>query len=76
MKGFVNQYSLKNDQYPKTMQDMTDALSKHAFDDKYYKHQKKKAEKRKRKRSAIRTTITTMTMKVTMKKLRLALRKL
>ena len=35
-KGFVNQYSLKNDQYPKTIQDMTDALSKHPFDEEYH----------------------------------------
>ena len=26
VKGFVNQYSLKNNQYPKTMQDMTNAV--------------------------------------------------
>ena len=50
MKGFVSQYSLKNDQYPKTMQDMTDALSKHAFDDEYYERQKKKAEKSKKEK--------------------------
>ena len=35
-KGFVNQFSLKNDQSPKTIQDMTDALSKHPFNDKYH----------------------------------------
>ena len=46
-KGFVNQFSLKNDQYPKTVQDMTDALSKHAFDDEYYKRNKKRAEQKK-----------------------------
>ena len=32
------------------MQDMTNPLSKHALDDKYYKRQKKKAEKRKKDR--------------------------
>ena len=46
VKGFVNQFSLKNDQYPKTVQDMTDALSKHAFDDEYHKRQRNKAEQR------------------------------
>ena len=45
-KGFVNQYLLKNDQYPKTLQDMTDALSKHPFDEEYHARNKRKNEKR------------------------------
>ena len=44
VKGFVNQFSLKNDQYPKTMQDMSDALSKHTFDEEFHKRNKRKAE--------------------------------
>ena len=32
MKGFVSQYSLGNDQYPKTIQTATDVLSNHKFD--------------------------------------------
>ena len=43
VKGFVNQFSLKNDQYSQTVQDMTDALSKHPFDDDYHKQQRNKA---------------------------------
>jgi hypothetical protein len=50
VRGFINQYSLKNDQYPKTVQDMTDALSKHSFDDEYYKRQKRKSERKKSER--------------------------
>ena len=49
VKGFVNQFSLKNDQYPKTMQDMSDALSKHTFDEEFHKRNKRKAEQRKKK---------------------------
>ena len=46
VKGFVNQFSLKNNQYPKTVQNMTDALSKHPFDDDYHKRQRNKAKQR------------------------------
>jgi hypothetical protein len=35
MKGFVSQYSLGNDQYPKTIQTATDVLSNHKFDATY-----------------------------------------
>ena len=48
MKGFVNQYSLKNDQYPKKMTEVIDALSKHPFNDKHCKRQKKTRDRNKR----------------------------
>ncbi|HET7638102.1 MAG TPA: C2HC-type zinc finger protein, partial [Ktedonobacteraceae bacterium] len=40
-KGFVSQYSLGNDQYPKTIQMATDVLSNHKLDAKYYESQKR-----------------------------------
>ena len=39
--GFVSQFSLGNNQYPKTIQKATDALSQHKFDGKYYENQEK-----------------------------------
>ena len=46
MKGFVSQYSLGNDQYPKTLQGAADALSQHKLDQKYYDNMKKNKEKK------------------------------
>ena len=43
-KGFVSQYSLGNDQYPKTIQMATDVLSNHKIDAKYYENQKQNNE--------------------------------
>jgi hypothetical protein len=36
LKGFVFQFSLGNDQYPKTLTTATDVLSNHKIDQKYY----------------------------------------
>ena len=36
MKGFVSQYSKKNNQYPKSMTDATDVMSLHPFNQAYY----------------------------------------
>ena len=36
MRGFISQYSLANDQYPKTLQAAVDVLSNHKFDSKYH----------------------------------------
>ena len=41
MKGFVHQYLLKNDQYPKMMNDAIDALGQHQFDAQHYEHNKR-----------------------------------
>ena len=40
-KGFVSQYSLGNNQYPKTIQAATDVLSNHKLDAKFYENQKR-----------------------------------
>jgi hypothetical protein len=40
-KGFVSQYSLGNDQYPKTITTATDVLSDHKLDQRYWDNQKK-----------------------------------
>ena len=48
MKGLVSQYSMKNDQYPKTMTDAIDVMSKHLFDDAYYDRIKRARERNKR----------------------------
>ena len=37
----VTSYSVKQDHYPRTIQDMVDTLSKHKFDDAYYIRQEK-----------------------------------
>ena len=45
----VTSYLVKQDQYPRTIQDMVDTLSKHKFDDAYYARQEKyKQDKRKK----------------------------
>ena len=49
MKGFVNQFLLKNDQYPKTLSDAVDALSNHPFDQGYYDRKKKRKEEAKKR---------------------------
>ena len=45
-KNLMSQYSLGNDQYPKTIQAATDALSNHKFDQKFWEEQKKNKSKR------------------------------
>jgi hypothetical protein len=40
-KGLVSQYSLGNDQYPKTITTATDVLSNHKLDQRYWDNQKK-----------------------------------
>jgi hypothetical protein len=47
MKGFTQQYSLKNDQYPRTINDATDALGKHLFDPAYYEKKKRRGNNKK-----------------------------
>ena len=49
MKGFVNQFLLKNKQYPKTLSDAVDALSNHPFDQGYYDRKKKRKEEAKKR---------------------------
>ena len=49
MKGFVSQFLMKNDQYPKTMADAMDVMSKHQFDEKYYDRQKKNRDRNKQR---------------------------
>jgi hypothetical protein len=44
-KGFVSQFSLGNDQYPKTIQMATDVLSNHRLDPKFFENQKKSRER-------------------------------
>ncbi len=39
-KGFMSQFSLGNDQYPKTITAATDVLLNHKIDPRYYKNQK------------------------------------
>ncbi|MGC8551171.1 MAG: C2HC-type zinc finger protein, partial [Acidobacteriaceae bacterium] len=39
--NFVQQYSLGNDQYPRTIEMATDVLSQHRFDSRFYEDQKK-----------------------------------
>ena len=51
MKGFVSQYSTKNDQYPKSMTDATDVMSLHPFDQAYYDRQKRARERNKKNRN-------------------------
>ena len=47
IKGFTTQYSLGNDQYPKTVTAAVDVLSNHKLDAKFYEHQKNKNNKSK-----------------------------
>src|SRR5210317_1862978 len=47
MKNLCKQFSLGNDQYPKTLVTATDVLSNHRLDQKYYDNKKKIADKRK-----------------------------
>ena len=49
MSGFVNQFSLGNDQYPKTVSAAIDALSNHRFDSKYYENREKRFTNKPRK---------------------------
>ena len=49
MKGLVSQYSMKHDQYPKTMTDAVDVLSKHSFDQAFYDRNKRARERSKQK---------------------------
>jgi hypothetical protein len=45
LKGFVSQFSLGNDQYPKTLTATTNVLSNHKIDQRYYDNQKKNCER-------------------------------
>jgi len=47
MKNLSQQYSLDNDQYPKTITAATDVLSNHKLDQKYFDNNKKNVEKNK-----------------------------
>ena len=47
MRSLVVQYSMKTDQYPKTMTDAVDVMAKHPFDPNYYERTKKAREKNK-----------------------------
>ena len=42
IKGFISQFSLGNDQYPKTIQMVTDVLSNHKLDAKFFENQQRK----------------------------------
>ena len=44
MKNLSQQYSLDNNQYPKTITVATDVLSNHKLDQKYFDNKKKNAE--------------------------------
>jgi hypothetical protein len=41
LKGFVSQFSLGNEQYPKTITTATDVLSNHKINQRFYDNQKK-----------------------------------
>ena len=45
LKDLAHDYSLKHNQYPKTLEDAITALKAHKFDDKYHAEKKKKKEK-------------------------------
>ena len=45
MKGLVSQFSMKNDQYPKTIIDAMDIMAKHPFDEEYYEKKRNTREK-------------------------------
>jgi hypothetical protein len=51
MKGFVAQYSLGNDQYPRTVQMATDVLSNHRLDAKFFENQKRQRERQQNDRN-------------------------
>jgi len=40
MKGLVSQFSMKNDQYPRTMTNAVDVMAKHQFDQAFYDRKK------------------------------------
>jgi hypothetical protein len=50
-KGFISQYSLGNDQYPKTITTATDVLSNHKLDQRYWDNQKKNRDRSRDKRN-------------------------
>ena len=41
LRGLSSQFALGNDQYPKTLEDATDVLSNHRFDNEYMEKKKK-----------------------------------
>jgi hypothetical protein len=41
LKGLMDQFSLNQDQYPKTINHATSVLSNHKFDEKYFELKKK-----------------------------------
>jgi hypothetical protein len=55
-KGFVSQFSLGNDQYPKTIQTAVDVLSNHRLDPKYYENREKQRKQRALERAQQRET--------------------
>ena len=52
VKGISSQFSLGNNQYPKTISAATDVLSNHKIDPKFYENQKKSRERSKKDRAA------------------------
>jgi hypothetical protein len=48
LRGLGNQFSLNQDQYPKTISHATNVLSNHKFDPKFYEAQKKSQEREKK----------------------------
>jgi hypothetical protein len=50
LKGFVSQFSLGNDQYPRTITTATDVLSNHRFDSTYHENQKRNRDKKQENR--------------------------
>jgi hypothetical protein len=50
LKAFVSQFSLGNDQYPRTITTATDVLSNHRFDSTYHENQKRNQDKKQENR--------------------------
>jgi hypothetical protein len=50
-KGLTSQFSMGNDQYPRTIQAATDILSNHKLDAKYYEVKKKRREQQQKEKS-------------------------
>jgi len=60
MRGYISQYSMKNDQYPETVRDAVDVLSNHKIDQRYYDLKKKRRDER-QNQDDDRSTATTET---------------
>ena len=50
-KGLTSQFSMGNDQYPRTIQAATDILSNHKLDAKYYEVKKKRREQQQKEKN-------------------------